>query len=138
MTCVKERGMRMEYATRDRVWWFGPKNHRWTVFGFGPQNPGGGSEEERGGTWWNHRGCVEAKQLSKGSVSVRSIDLELDHNASGLSGSAQNIWGKLVMCNSPINKGRADPTSPISPISHFFHSCYGSLPLDCCSDPQMI
>jgi hypothetical protein len=30
-----------------RVWWFGPQNHRWRVYGFGPQNPGGGSEEER-------------------------------------------------------------------------------------------
>ena len=49
VTSVEERGMRMEYTTRERVWWFGPQNHRWTIFGFGPHNPGGGSEEARGG-----------------------------------------------------------------------------------------
>jgi hypothetical protein len=37
----------MEYATRERVLLFGPQNHRWRVYGFGPQNPGEGSEEER-------------------------------------------------------------------------------------------
>jgi hypothetical protein len=42
-----EAGTRMEYATHERVWWFGPQNYWWRVFGFGPQNPGGGSEEER-------------------------------------------------------------------------------------------
>ena len=71
----------MEYATRKRVWWFRPQNHRWMVFGFGPQNPGGGSEEERGGTWRNHIGCIEMKQICEGSMAVRSTDLELDHNA---------------------------------------------------------
>ena len=49
VTRVEERGTRMEYATRERIWWFGPQNHRWTIFGFGPHNPGGGSEEARGG-----------------------------------------------------------------------------------------
>jgi len=81
----------MEYATRERFGGLGLKTIGRTVFGFGPQNPGGGSEEERGGTWWNHRGCVEAKQICEGSVAVRSTDLELDHNTPGLSGSAQNI-----------------------------------------------
>ena len=52
----------MEYATCERVWWFGPQNHLWMIFGFGPQNLGEGSEEERGSTWRNHRGCVEVKQ----------------------------------------------------------------------------
>jgi hypothetical protein len=37
----------MEYTTRERVWWFGPQNHRWRVYRFGLQNPGGGSEKER-------------------------------------------------------------------------------------------
>jgi hypothetical protein len=47
VTRDERRGTRMEYATRERVWWFGPQNHRWRVYGFGPQNLGGGSEEER-------------------------------------------------------------------------------------------
>jgi hypothetical protein len=37
----------MEYATREWVCWFGPQNHRWQIYEFGPQNPGRGSEEER-------------------------------------------------------------------------------------------
>jgi hypothetical protein len=47
VTRVERRGMRMEYAPRERVWWFGPQNYRWRVYGFGPQNPGGGSEEKQ-------------------------------------------------------------------------------------------
>jgi hypothetical protein len=39
VTRVEWRGTRMEYATREQVWWFGPQNHRWRVYGFGPQNP---------------------------------------------------------------------------------------------------
>ena len=74
MTHVEERGTRMEYATRERVWRFRMQNHRWTVFRFGPQNLGGGSEEERGGTWRNHRGCIEAKQICAGSVAVQSTE----------------------------------------------------------------
>ena len=74
VTHVEEWGTRMEHATREQVWFFGPQNHWWTIFGFGPQNLGGGSEEERGGTWWNHRGCVEAKQICAGSVAVRSTE----------------------------------------------------------------
>ena len=83
--------MRMEYATREWVWWFGLQNHRWTFFGFGSQNPGRDSEEERGGTWWNHRGCIEAKQIYVGSIAVQSIERELDHYALRSSGFAQNI-----------------------------------------------
>jgi len=79
VTHVEEWGMCMEYATRRQVWWFGP------------QNPDGGSEDERGGTWRNHRGCVKAKQICEGSVVVRSIEKELDHYALGSSGSTQNI-----------------------------------------------
>jgi hypothetical protein len=35
VTRVERLGTRMEYATRERVWWFGPQNHRWRVYGFG-------------------------------------------------------------------------------------------------------
>jgi len=58
-----------------------------TISGFGPQNPGGGSEEEQGGTWRNHRGCVEAKQIYEGSMAIRSTEKELDHYSLGSSGS---------------------------------------------------
>jgi hypothetical protein len=47
VTRVEWWGTHMEYATRKRVWWFGPQNHRWRVYGFARQNPGRGSEEER-------------------------------------------------------------------------------------------
>jgi hypothetical protein len=53
----------MEYATRGRFDGLGLKTIGRTVSGFGPQNPSGGSEEKRGSTWWNHIGCVEAKQI---------------------------------------------------------------------------
>ena len=45
VTRVELRGTRMEYATRGRFVGLGLKTTRWTVFGFGSQNPGGGSEE---------------------------------------------------------------------------------------------
>ena len=41
---VKDGG---EYATRGRFDGLGLKTIGWMVYGFGPQNPGGGSEEER-------------------------------------------------------------------------------------------
>jgi hypothetical protein len=71
VTRVERRGTRMEYATRERVWWFGPQNHRWRVYGFRPQNLGGGSEEER-----MTRGGIEEftsrrSYLMKGTVAIR-------------------------------------------------------------------
>jgi hypothetical protein len=47
VTRVEQRGMRMKYATRERVWWLGPQNYQWRIYEFGPQNPDGGSKEER-------------------------------------------------------------------------------------------
>jgi hypothetical protein len=47
VTRVGRQETRMEYATREQVWWFRPQNHRWRVYGFGPQNPGEGFEKER-------------------------------------------------------------------------------------------
>jgi hypothetical protein len=44
----------MEYATGGRFGGLSLKTIGWTVFGFGPQNPGGGSEEE-----WTGRGGIE-------------------------------------------------------------------------------
>jgi hypothetical protein len=62
--------MHMEYATRVRVRWFGPQNHRWRVYGFGAQNSGGDSEEE-----WTACGGIEEfasrrSYLMKGVVAV--------------------------------------------------------------------
>ena len=70
VTCVEWRGTRMEYATRARFGWLSLKTTGWTVFGFGPQNPGGGSEEER-----TARGGIEEftsrrSYLMKGAVAV--------------------------------------------------------------------
>ena len=47
VTRIEWRGTRMEYATHGLFAGLSLKPTRWTVFGFGPQNPGGGSEEER-------------------------------------------------------------------------------------------
>ena len=84
------RGTRMEYATRGCFGCLGLKTIRQTVSGFGTQNLGEGFEEERGGMWWNHSGCVETKQIYEGSVAVQSTEKELVHYVLGSSGSAQN------------------------------------------------
>ena len=47
VTRVGWRGTRMEYATRGRFDSLDLKTIGWTVYRFGPQNPGGGSEEGR-------------------------------------------------------------------------------------------
>jgi hypothetical protein len=78
----------MKYATRGQFDGLGLKTIGRTVSGFGTQNLDGGSEEERGDTWWNHKGCIEAKQICAGSVAVRSIGIGLDHNALRIDGSS--------------------------------------------------
>jgi hypothetical protein len=50
VTRVELRGTRMEYATCVQFGGLGLKTIGRTVSGSGPQNPGGGSEEEWGGT----------------------------------------------------------------------------------------
>jgi hypothetical protein len=47
VTRVEWRGTRMEYATRGRFGGLGLKTIGGRFHGFGPQNPSGGSEEER-------------------------------------------------------------------------------------------
>ena len=47
VTRVEWRGMRMEYATHGRFGGSSLKTTGWTVFGFGPQNLGEGSEVEQ-------------------------------------------------------------------------------------------
>ena len=69
VTRVKWRETRMEYATRGRFGGLSLKTIGWMVFGFGPQNPGGGSEEER-----TARGDIEValrqSSLMKGVVAI--------------------------------------------------------------------
>ena len=81
VTRVELPGTCMEYATCGRFGGLGLKTIGWTVSKFEPQNPCEGPEEEWGGMWRNHGGCVEAKQICEGSVVVRSIEKELDQNA---------------------------------------------------------
>ena len=59
------------------VWWFEPQNHRQTVSGFGPQNPGGSSEEEWGGTWHHREACLKAKLSHEGRVAVGLAELRV-------------------------------------------------------------
>jgi hypothetical protein len=47
VTRVERQGTCIEYATSERVRWFGPQNHRCRVYGFGLQNLREGSEEDR-------------------------------------------------------------------------------------------
>jgi hypothetical protein len=67
VTHVEWRGMRMEYATRGGL---GLKTIGCRFYGFGPQNPGGGSEEER----MAHGGIEEfvsrRSYLMKGAMAV--------------------------------------------------------------------
>ena len=60
------------------------------VYGFGPQNPGGGSEKEQ-----TARGGIEESMSRRSYLMTRWPSdedyLGLDHNALWLSGSTQNI-----------------------------------------------
>jgi hypothetical protein len=100
---VKRRGTRTEYATRERVWWFGPQNHRWRVYGFGLKTR---VEVPRRNGWH-----VEASGSSRrGEATYEEArwpsnedDTGLDHNALGLSGLTQLYPGaKLGLCNSSV------------------------------------
>jgi hypothetical protein len=70
VTRVKQWGTRMEYTTHKRVWWIGPQNHRWRVYGFGPQNPDGGSEEERTACGGIEEFASRRSYLMKSAVAV--------------------------------------------------------------------
>jgi hypothetical protein len=60
----------MEYATREWVWWFGLQNHRWRVYGFEPQNPSGGSEEEQTACGGIEEFASRRSFLMKGVVAI--------------------------------------------------------------------
>jgi hypothetical protein len=60
------------------VWWFEPQNHWQTGSRFGPQNPGGGSEEAQGGTWRHRMACVEVKLSHEGCMAVGSAELRVE------------------------------------------------------------
>ena len=71
MTRVEERGTYMEYATRGQFGGLSLKTTGWTVFGFGPQNPGGGSEEERTARGGIEEFASRQSYLMKGAMAVR-------------------------------------------------------------------
>jgi hypothetical protein len=57
------------------IWRFGPQNHLWTIFGFGPQNLDA-VLAGIGGVMWHHREvCVEAKVNHERHMAVGSVDL---------------------------------------------------------------
>ena len=104
MTRVEWRGTRMEYATRGRFGGLGLKTIGGRVYGFGPQNLGGGSKKER-----TTRGGIE-EFSSRRSYLMKGY-LRLDHSALGLNGSTKKyLRAKLGLCNSPV---KSDDGAPI-------------------------
>jgi hypothetical protein len=61
VTSVEWRGTRMEYTTYGGLVVWASKPTVGQVYGFGPQNPGGGFEKE-----WTTRGGIEAKLSHEG------------------------------------------------------------------------
>ena len=60
----------MEYATHERFGGLSHKTISSTVSGFGPQNPGGGSEEERMACGSIEEFTSRRSYLMKGAVAV--------------------------------------------------------------------
>jgi len=56
-------------------WWFGPQNHWWTVFGFGPQNSGAVPAGIGAGTLRHHEACAKAKLSNEWRVAVGTTDV---------------------------------------------------------------
>jgi hypothetical protein len=103
VTRVKRRGTRMEHATHKRVWWFGPQNHWWRVYGLDLKTQAevprrNGRHVATLGS--SHRGKATDEEARWPSD---EDDTGLDHNALGLSGLTQLYPGaKLGLCNSPV------------------------------------
>ena len=70
VTRVEWRGTRMEYATRGRFGGLGLKTIGGRFRGFGPLNPGGGSEEERTACGGIEEFASRRSYLMKGAVAV--------------------------------------------------------------------
>jgi len=70
VTRVEWQGTRMEYATRGRFGGFGLKTICGRFHGFGPQNPGGGSEEEQMARGGIEEFALRRSYLMKGVVAV--------------------------------------------------------------------
>ena len=70
VTRVEWRGTRMEYATRKRFGGLGLKTIGGRFHGFRPQNPGGGSEEERTARGGIEEFASRRSYLMKGAVAV--------------------------------------------------------------------
>ena len=70
VTRLEWRGTRMEYATRGRFGGLGLKTIGGRCHGSGPQNPGGGSEEERMARGGIEEFASRRSYLMKGPVAV--------------------------------------------------------------------
>ena len=70
MTRVEWWGTRMEYATRGWFGGLGLKTISGRFHGFGPQNPDGGSEEERTAHGGIEKFASRRSYLMKGAVAV--------------------------------------------------------------------
>ena len=70
MTHVEWRGIHIEYATRGRFGWLSLKTTGWTVSRFGPQNLGGGSEEDQTSRGGIKEFVSRRSHLMKGAVVV--------------------------------------------------------------------
>jgi hypothetical protein len=70
VTCVEWRGTRMKYATCGRFGGLGLKTIGDRFHGFGPQNPGGGSKEERMACGGIEEFASRRSYLMKGEVAV--------------------------------------------------------------------
>ena len=70
MTRVEWRGTRMENATRGRFGGLGLKTIGGRFHGFGPQNPDGGSEEERTARGGIEEFASRQSYLMKGAVAI--------------------------------------------------------------------
>ena len=70
VTHVEWRGTRMEYAAHERFGGLGLKTIGGQFHGFGPQNSGGGSEEERTARGGIEEFASRRSYLMKGAVTV--------------------------------------------------------------------
>ena len=70
VTRVEWQRTRMEYATRGRFGGFGLKTICGRFHGFGPQNPGGGSEEEQMARGGIEEFALRRSYLMKGAVAI--------------------------------------------------------------------
>lgn len=84
---------RNRYATHEGFDGLGLKISERTFSQFRPQKLGGVSMESRSGTWYHREACFDAKQSHEEPVTIRSTDLEVDHDSVGIKGFGSNYLG---------------------------------------------